>query len=280
MNPKRHAAWMLAAGLLGLAPSGWAAFTAHDDADNSPYPGDGSFEGGQDGGSGFQPWVALKLGLPPSGGGRHLVRPGIRGSAAGDYYAWGLNGGYAMGRPLAQPAKSGTWTFLAVHTVGEVANSGFSGFSLKSSTSEFFGVNELLRFGFRSRAPDDSGSWAGGICLSINGGQDYTFIDRGWGNGSGDTLSYSVGWEESGSYTLTVHNWSRDDTFSYDSMMPPGSVAMLGAVNLGVGSSELLAFDTFLVSYVPEPAAALPVLALTAFAVTLRRTAARTVRGL
>jgi len=274
MNSSRRARWIVFASLLGPAISCWSGAFAYDDADNDPYYSDQSFEEDQNGGAGFDPWVILDLGLPSASVGRDLVHWGILGSDADDWYSWRLSGGSAMGRGLPASATSGSWTFRAVHTVSNPNNSGFSGFSLKSSANTALEAGELLRFGFNPQADAPPIDY-GGIWVSTDQGAHYTFLDCPWDDGNGAPLEYSVTWDGTGEYTLSVKHLTEDLEAHFDSQtdftlppMPAGAVTMLGTALFGSTSNEQLTFDAFAVTYVPEPAAAASAFAFIAVAFT------------
>jgi hypothetical protein len=266
MNSWCAAGWIVLAGVLGHVLVGHAAlpYSAADDADNAPYPGDDSFEADQNGGTGFLPWQILDLRpFVPYAGTRYLLQPGLTG-AYEDGNSWGLSGGYAMARSLAgPPARRGTWSFVAAHTIATPLNSHFSGFSLKSGMGESFGDYELIRFGFNPQATYPPASYpASGLWVSTDGGENYSFLDCGWqGDPSGVVLEYSISWEGDGHYVLSVYNSSEDSRARFSTAldsslphMPVGSVTTLGAAIYGSTLNETLAFDTFAVSYIPEPA--------------------------
>jgi len=245
--------------VLALAASlGWrttpacAALFAADKAGNDPYPYS-HFQLGDNGGSGFLPWV--KLESDTLVGSRYLTD----GILDGHSYAWGLGGTYGMGRGLASALPAGTWQVTAVH---DPNNSGFSGFNLKTSTQAGFGTDELLRFGFK-------GSGGTGIYVSTDRGADYTFLDCGWINGGGDKIEYNVGWDGSGNYSLSVNNLTETISTRFTGTMAPGQVAMLGAVVFGNTLDEHLTFDAFKVVAVPEPATVIPLLLVIVLAVWL-----------
>ncbi len=226
--PSRLLAALVATACLGwVTTSGFADLVAADQADNDPYPAS-HFQLGDNGGYGFLPWVKLESG----GVGSRFLAPAIVPSHS---HAWSLSGAYALGRGLTNAMPAGTWHLVAVH---DPDNSGFSGFNLKTSTQAGFGADELLRFGF-------NGSGGTGIYVSTDGGANYTFLDCGWVNGSGDTLEYTVGWDGSGNYTLAVNNLTEGKPASFTGTMATGAVAMLGTAVFGASLNESLTFDTF-----------------------------------
>lgn len=264
MNPRLYTIWTVVAGLLVIVVPSHAVVLANDDADfDPPYKTDATFKPGQNGGFGFTPWVLLDTGIASSHGGRYLVSPGIDGA-----YSWGMDGTYTMGRGLATPLTAGTWTVLAAHTVHAPANSGFTGFSLKtvSSPNNFpLSDGEILRFGFNRKVE----SRANGICVSIDRGKTYQFLNCGWTDGAGDQLEYSVTWDGLGYFRLEVENRTESVTSSFSRTMPAGAVAMLAVANYGAYTDEKLTFDAFVV--VPEPKTTLPLIAALALVVSMRR---------
>ena len=235
----------LAASLGWWTTPAWAALFPADKADNEPYTSQNTFREGQNGGSGFLPWVQLES--ETLVGSRYLTGRILDGHT----YAWGLGGTYGVGRGLASALSVGTWRVTAVH---DPNNSGFSGFNLKTSTQAGFGADELIRFGF-------NGSGGTGIYVSTDRGANYTFLDCGWVNGSGDTLEYNVGWDASGNYSLSVNDLTLTRSASVTGMMAArGEVAMMGAVVFGTSLNERLTFDAFEGVAVPEPATVLPLL--------------------
>lgn len=251
-------------GTLLLAAPCHAVVVAWDDADNDdPYHTSGhTFTPGQDGGAGFVGWVLLDTTPPASHGGHYLVHPGIEGA-----YSWGIQGTHAMGRGLETALAAGTWTFLASHHVHTPANSGFSGFTLKSVNAPNnypLTGGELLRFGFNRKTD----ARTTGITISTDAGLHYEFLDCGWTDGADDLLEYSVTWDALGNYALTVNNLTEGltSTFLGDVLAAPEPVAMFGFANYGGTNDETLTFDTFAVTVtvIPEPAVTLPLLALAA----------------
>ena len=242
----------LAASLVWWTTPACAALFAADNADNDPYPVT-RFQLGDNGGSGFLPWVRLESDT--------LVGSRYLASAIVPLHngAWGLDGTYGVGRGLASALPVGTWRVTAVHGLN---NTGFSGFNLKTSTQAGFGADELLRFGL-------NGSGGTGIYVSTDCGVNYTFLDCGWFNGSGDTLEYNVGWDASGNYSLSVNDLTEGIPASFTGTMAHGEVAMLGAVVYGATLSEGLSFDAFEVVAVPEPATVLPLLVVIVLAMGL-----------
>jgi hypothetical protein len=218
-----------------------ADMIAFDRADNDPYPL--GFETGQNGGYGYTGWQ--QLGDEIEVGSMYTANDPLDPDP--EYsYSWGMSGNFALGRGLAAPTNTFTWTFLARHN----SDSAFSGFNLKTSTNTGFATDEVLRFGL------DLGSQQTGFYVSTNQGTSYTFKDCGWLDATGDGLLYSVTWS-SGDYSITVQNLDESDqagTFS-ETAGVVGNIAMFGAGVDGNTLDETLLFDRFAV--VPEPGAAL-----------------------
>ncbi len=264
MNTKYYVPLMVAAALFARPTS--AAF-CWDDADEDAYD-DWTFTPVyQNGGEGFDAWTALNTGYPSTSGGTYLVPypPHTEPYLGEPERSWGMNGNKAMGRGFEAALSAGTWTFLAAHHVDLNAVPGFSGFNLKSVYSPANGAfdeGELIRFGFNH---DFSSS---GLCVSVNGGEKYDYFED-WDYAPGDTLQYSITWHGNGTYTLSVDNLDQKWSRLAQGNMGSGQVAMLGAAIYGGSLSESLVFDAYEV--IPEPAGAVPVLALSAFAMALRR---------
>ncbi|HOX03189.1 MAG TPA: hypothetical protein P5555_13050 [Candidatus Paceibacterota bacterium] len=268
MRTRPHAAWIIAAALLVHPDSCLAQLFCWDNADEDLYRTAEQFDG-LNGGDGFEAWLMLNPG-PTAAGGSYFVQQASHPEQPldGDY-SWGMNGTYAVGRGLVSPVSAGTWTFLAAHNLYNEANSGFSGFNLKSEKSLRngpFDQFELLRFGYSiSTSP-----YQKGIGYSTDGGANYEYV--GGEDWSGDTLQYSVSWDGLGKYTLSVENQSdaNKGRLFVTVTTAGGSVAMLGAAIYGKDlNAESLTFDAYMV---PEPPAAMFVLAFTALAVALQRT--------
>ncbi len=249
LRPLRRCWVSLAAavGFVWFAGSGRAAvLLAADNADNDPYP-ETNFQVGDNGGFGFQPWVELEQGTVF---GRFVTSP-----VDGGTYSWGISGRYALGRELTTRQAAGSWSLIALH---DPHNAGFSGFNIKSSTASGFATDELLRFGLL-------GGGGTGIYVSTDGGQNYTFLDCDWTDGTGDRLQYTVSWQAGGSYALSVLNLSEDRSADFTGTMTPGAVAMLGTAVFGEGLDERITFDAYEV--VPEPAPVLPLMVVVSLAV-------------
>jgi hypothetical protein len=218
-----------AAGLAGVAPASLAAVIAADSADNDPYPVT-NWQPGDNGGYGFQPWIALERGTP---GARYLTGWIVEGHR----YAWGMNGTYAFGRGLTSPLNGGTCRATAVHGS---ENGSFSGFNLKTSTQPGLAAGEILRFGINPGAADYR---SGTIQVSTNCGATYVSLDCGWPVGLGDTIEYAATWSAVGVWWLEVSNLADGLSASFVGLMSPGAVAMLGAASEGATLSEDFAFD-------------------------------------
>ncbi|HNQ87645.1 MAG TPA: hypothetical protein PKM73_03315 [Verrucomicrobiota bacterium] len=264
---------VLAAALSASAASVCAgAFSWKDDADDDDYSL-GQYIG-VNAGNGFDAWILLEKGSTADGASYlagqpfHPEQPAIEGASS-----WGMNGTQMVGRGLEQPVPVGTWTFLAAHNVANIFDSGFSGFNLRSLKTSSDGLwlfteSELLRFGFN----DDPYTGEQGICYSLDPDSGYVYLGgRDW---IGTTLEYSVSWQPSGGvtqYSLSVKNLDTgetlEETIFATSAHPP--VEMLGTAIFGANNAETITFDTYWV--VPEPAAAVPVLAVVCLAAALCR---------
>lgn len=280
MKAKHSAALIFVVALLGHAPSCWSGSYswAWDDADAwdsdiNDYTYDRlnhTWDPNLNGGFGFTPWVDLGA----SGSGQHFLVE-FPGEGSVDHW-WGLSGVEAMGRGLQNPLAVGSWTLSAAHNLHALTDLIFSGFNLKASTDDPFNDNELLRFGFNPTVEYEASTSDGiqGICVSVDGGVNYGFLDCGWEDGNGDELRYSVRWDGlAGDYTLTVRNVDEGKTSVFSGHMPTGSVAMLGTAIYGAYQDETITFDAY--DVVPEPAAALPAFAaLSLIAALCRRSRA------
>jgi hypothetical protein len=211
---------------------------AFDQADNDPYPTQGSASY-QNAGTGFMAWEPSAT--ENSGGeylGNALMFPNT--------YSWEISQTRAMGRGLETPLAQGQWSFLAQH---DANNTHFSGFNLKSTTNNnAFATDELLRFGM-----DEFNG--GGLYLSTDAGQSYTFLDCGWVDGAGDTLQYTLDWNATaGTYSLSVSNLTEtlSSTFSGNLAISGTAVSMLGTGIFGTSTDEHLNYDQLTV--IPEPA--------------------------
>jgi hypothetical protein len=221
-----------AAALAGLAPASLAAVIAADSADNDPYPVT-NWQPGDNGGYGFQPWIALERGTP---GARYLTGRILDGHR----YAWGLNGTYAFGRALTSSLNGGTCRVTAVHGF---QSGSFSGFNLKASAQPGLAAGELLRFGLNPAAADYRN---GTIQVSTNCGATYVSFDCGWPVGLGDTVEYAITWSAVGAWWLVVSKPTAGVSASFAGTMSLGAVTMLGATSGGATLSEDFAFDGLL----------------------------------
>jgi hypothetical protein len=215
--------------LFGMASSSVAAATAADSADNDPYPVT-NWQPGDNGGYGFGPWTALERGNP---GARYLTGKILDGHR----YAWGLNGTYALGRPLPGTLNGGTCRMTAVHGSGSAF---FSGFNLKASSQPGLTAGELFRFGINPGAADHN---SGSLQVSTNCGAAYVSLDCGGSVKPGDTLDYAITWSTLGIWWLQVSNRANAASASFVGFMTPATVAMLGAASEGATLSEAFAFD-------------------------------------
>lgn len=272
MNPGITATLVLAVCFCGNR-SAWAVL-AVDDADNYPYSpyvdgGQNAFSEGQNGGSGFDPWVLLDTGISPSNGAGYVVDPGILGLVS-----WGMSGYNAMGRGLTTPLSAGNWTVQAQFNPVHPSQTSFAGFNLKSGRSgsmDPFRQYEVLRFGLGWNETANSI----GLCLSFDGGDHYAFLDCPWAAGAaGHRLHYLVSWNAGGAYSLSVTDLDGKTTFHDSGTISgwsPGlaPVATLGVAIYGAYNDEKMVFDAFAV--VPEPAASAVVALLPAAVVAVRR---------
>jgi hypothetical protein len=230
----------LACAALFFAAAQFAAadLIAYDYASlDDPYGNDNTFMPGQNGGTGFGAWEDL-LGLEANGSmflGNAIDGDGVR--------SWEIGGTYALGRSLADPRDSFVWSFLAVHN----AAGSFSGFNLKTNAGDGFSGGEVLRFGMDPA--DDSQ-----IAVSIDQGDTYASFAGGWFNGTGDTLLYTVAWNN-GAYAIGVSNLTQEVGAQFFGSATPGAIEQFGAAVEG-GLGDGLRFDQFAVAPIPEPATA------------------------
>jgi hypothetical protein len=223
----------VALGLAGVAPASLAAVIAADSADNDPYPIT-NWQVGDNGGYGFQPWIALERGTP---GARYLTGRILDGHR----YAWGMNGTYAFGRGLSAGLEVGSCRVTAVHGA---ASQSFSGFNLKTSSQPGLAAGEVFRFGINPGLLDYRN---GTIQISTDGGATYRSLDCGWPVGLGDTIEYTITWSAEGLWWLDVRNIAAGTLAGFVGvrLFPP--VTMVGATACGATLSEDLAFDALVV---------------------------------
>jgi hypothetical protein len=232
------------------------ALGAFDQADNDPYPTQGSASY-QNGGTGFMAWVPSAT---ENSGGEYVTD--LCSLTLTNTRSWEISKTYAMGRGLETPLAQGRWSFLAQH---DANNTHFSGFNLKSSTDNTaFATDEILRFGM-------DGYHDAGLYLSTDAGQNYTFLDCGWVDGAGDTLQYTLDWNTTaGTYSLSVSNLSENaSSYFSGSFSATTPVAMLGTGIFGSSTDEHLNYDQLTV--IPEPAILSIILLTATSAITIYR---------
>ncbi len=222
--------------LCAAARMACAGLVAYDSAGlDDPYLNENTFMSGQNGGAGFGAWEFLS-----GSEGSTFLAGGIDGEST---HSWGLAGPYALGRGLAEARDSFVWSFLAVHN----AAGSFSGFNLKTIAGEGFAGGEVLRFGMD---PDNDSN----IAVSIDQGDTYDSFDGGWFNGIGDTLLYTVAWNN-GAYAIGVSNLTQEIGAQFFGAAASGAIAQFGVAVEG-GLDDRLLFDQFVVTPIPEPATA------------------------
>jgi hypothetical protein len=233
---------MVGSAALALAmPAARSEIIALDNADNEPYASENTFQDGQNGGTGFRPWVNLEVGTP---GTMYLATPSLRDEGLD---SWGLSGTYAVGRGLTEAVAAGSWSFLASHgtNIG-----GFCGFSLRTTTNTgSFAESEILRFGVNYGEEADNTR----IYYSTNAGGTYGALDMGGDSVFGAVLEYSITWSTlTGAYTLGVRNLDAYGEAS-GALASGAAVAMLGAGIFEATVDERLVFDDYAVDAIPEP---------------------------
>ena len=87
-------------------------------------------------------------------------------------------------------------------------------------------------------------------------------LNCNWVDARGDALAYTITWDASGTYTLTVDNFSEQTSSSFGGTIPTDTVLMFGAAVFGPSLSDQLAFDGAEVGTVPEPATIVPAVAV------------------
>ena len=238
-----------------------ADLIAYDVADNEPYDSENTFMSGQNGGTGFTPWVELHVGMP---GTISRDNPSIR---ADGLNSWELAGTYAVGRGLAAGLEEGTWTFLARHGAGAGS---FCGFTLRTSTAtDSFSAGEILRFGVDYSQEFDGTR----IYYSTDVGGSYGYLDLGDDDLGDVVLQYSVTWSTvSGAFALGVRNLDSDAFGQTAGSLAMGdSVAMFGIGIFENTLDERIVFDEFEVHSIPEPATAASMVAGALMLVGARR---------
>lgn len=237
---------LLAAAVLLLseaAPAGAGTFAASDASTNEPYASQGSWNIGDNGGTGFGGWQLVGSAEPN----RSIDRQGF-GIFAND----GV-GEAAVGRSFADGVAlaSGSFTAGATHdSAGQ-----FSGFALYSATD-----GEIFRWGVTT-ADGGDGTYAGFWYAVGDGGPApryesiHRFDDYA---GASVTADYSVSWSvfSAGMYIdLTIDS----DSYAGTGRLTLGNssaVTAIAAIAAGATQADTLHFDDLSVTgqAVPEPA--------------------------
>jgi hypothetical protein len=223
---------ILAAAALTYAASAWASSIASDDADNPPYA-DNVWDLTDNGGFGFGNWYEISTG----GGGRFIATAPFQvldGSRSWGLFAGG--GNYAIGRPLLSSLAGGQFSVLARHNVNNEV--GFTGVTV------YNGSVELIRFGLNPSSGNNAVFVQyGSLTANINLGTELR----------GQRLKYTLVWDATGAFTLTVNRLDGPESGSFSGNWGAGNqVSAFGFNNFNSGSFQDFIFDQ--IDVVPEPA--------------------------
>jgi hypothetical protein len=238
---------ILAVAVLTCVASAWAI--ASDDADDPAY--DTGWALAANGGFGFRPWEEIS----PGGGGRFIATAPFQvldGSRSWGLFAGG--GNYAIGRPLqGSPLAGGQFSVLARHNVNNEV--GFTGVTV------YNGSTELIRFGLNPSSGNNAVFVQyGSLTANINLGTELR----------GKRLKYTLVWDATGAFTLTVNHLDGPESGSFSDNWGAGNqVSAFGFNNFNSGSFQDFIFDQ--INVVPEPASLLALGAGLAGLMGLRR---------